>query len=70
MLNLTTGKVKLMAASGASPSNDTKYNSTARKAVMANRPIAIGVAWRRKWAATGPVVRSVVTGARERLQIV
>ena len=55
----TIGNVKLIAAKGASPSRDTKNRSTASKEINAIRPTAKGVAWRRRWAATGPVVRSV-----------
>ena len=42
------GKVKLIAASGASPSSDTKNRSTISNEIIAIRPNAIGVAWRRK----------------------
>ena len=46
--NQIIGNVKLIAASGASPSRDTKNRSTASNEMIATSPIAIGVAWRRK----------------------
>ena len=56
--NHSTGKQKLIAASCASPRRDTKNRSTASKEMIAIRPSAIGAAWRRRCAGTGPLVRS------------
>ena len=58
LINQIIGNVKLIAASGISPSLEIKNRSTTSKEMIAKRPIAIGIAWRRKCAGTGPVVRS------------
>jgi hypothetical protein len=59
-----TGMVKLTAASGASPSREIKKRSAASKEKIATRPSANGIPCRRRWAATGPVVRSCFSEIR------